>query len=81
MFMHKTMGSFRKDSHLEIFTEQESIAKVQSVKNSNAVETKNRRFFKHFKATLLRIQRQHEHVSVKAHGCQILSRALITHQA
>lgn len=34
----KTMESFRKESHLEIFTELESIAKVQSVKSSNAIE-------------------------------------------
>lgn len=34
----KTMASFRKESHQEIFTELESIAKVQSVKSSNAIE-------------------------------------------
>ena len=34
----KTAESFRKESHLQIFTELESIAKVQSVKSSNAIE-------------------------------------------
>ena len=34
----KTMASFRKESHQDIFTELESIAKVQSVKSSNAIE-------------------------------------------
>lgn len=34
----KTMEAFRKDAHLTIFTELESIAKVQSVKSSNAIE-------------------------------------------
>ena len=34
----KTMANTRKDDHKQIFTELESIAKVQSVKNSNAIE-------------------------------------------
>lgn len=34
----KTMAGVRKESHMKIFTELESIAKVQSVKSSNAIE-------------------------------------------
>ncbi len=34
----KTMASIRKADHLKIFTELEKIAKIQSVKNSNAIE-------------------------------------------
>ena len=34
----RTMEEFRKDANLAIFTELESIAKVQSVKSSNAIE-------------------------------------------
>ena len=34
----KTMESFRKDAHQKIFTELEAIAKIQSVKSSNAIE-------------------------------------------
>lgn len=34
----KTMAGVRKEEHLRIFTELESIAKIQSVKSSNAIE-------------------------------------------
>ena len=34
----RTAESFRKESHLEVFTELEQNARVQSVKNSNAIE-------------------------------------------
>ncbi|MBQ7491860.1 MAG: Fic family protein [Clostridia bacterium] len=34
----KTMAGIRKESHLRVFTELEAIAKVQSVKGSNAIE-------------------------------------------
>lgn len=34
----KTMASVRKDEHVRIFTELEAVAKVQSVKSSNAIE-------------------------------------------
>ena len=34
----KTMASVRKDEHIRVFTELEAIAKVQSVKSSNAIE-------------------------------------------
>lgn len=34
----KTMAGVRKDEYAQVFTELESIAKVQSVKNSNAIE-------------------------------------------
>lgn len=34
----KTMASVRKDEHIRIFTELEAVAKVQSVKSSNAIE-------------------------------------------
>ena len=34
----KTMAGTRKDEYKKIFTELESIAKVQSVKSSNAIE-------------------------------------------
>lgn len=34
----RTMASFRKGEYTKIFTELESIAKVQSVKSSNAIE-------------------------------------------
>lgn len=34
----KTMAGFRKDEYAQIFTELESIAKVQSIKSSNAIE-------------------------------------------
>lgn len=34
----KTMAGVRRDEHLKIFTELEAIAKVQSVKSSNAIE-------------------------------------------
>lgn len=34
----KTMASVRKDAHIRVFTELEAIAKVQSVKSSNAIE-------------------------------------------
>lgn len=34
----KTMAGVRKEEHLKIFTELEAIAKVQSVKSSNAIE-------------------------------------------
>lgn len=34
----KTMASVRKEEHLKIFTELESIAKVQSIKSSNEIE-------------------------------------------
>lgn len=34
----KTMASVRKDEHICVFTELEAIAKVQSVKSSNAIE-------------------------------------------
>lgn len=34
----KTMAGVRREEHLKIFTELESIAKVQSVKSSNAIE-------------------------------------------
>ena len=34
----KTMEEFRKEANLAIFTELESIAKIQSVKSSNAIE-------------------------------------------
>lgn len=34
----KTMASVRKEEHLKVFTELESIAKVQSIKSSNEIE-------------------------------------------
>ena len=34
----KTMAGIRKEDHIKIFTELEAIAKVQSVKSSNAIE-------------------------------------------
>ncbi len=34
----KAMASVRKDEHIRVFTELEAIAKVQSVKSSNAIE-------------------------------------------
>ena len=34
----KTMAGVRKEEHIKIFTELEAIAKVQSVKSSNAIE-------------------------------------------
>lgn len=34
----KTMANIRKEDHLKIFTELEKIAKIQSVKSSNAIE-------------------------------------------
>lgn len=34
----KTMAGVRKEEHLRIFTELESVAKIQSVKSSNAIE-------------------------------------------
>ena len=34
----KTMAGVRKEDHIKIFTELEAIAKVQSVKSSNAIE-------------------------------------------
>lgn len=34
----KTMAGVRKDEYAQVFTELESIAKVQSVKSSNAIE-------------------------------------------
>lgn len=34
----KTMAGVRKDGYIQIFTELESIAKVQSIKSSNAIE-------------------------------------------
>lgn len=34
----KTMANIRKEEHLKIFTELEKIAKIQSVKSSNAIE-------------------------------------------
>lgn len=34
----KTMASVRKEEHICVFTELEAIAKVQSVKSSNAIE-------------------------------------------
>ncbi len=34
----KTMAGIRKEEHLKVFTELEEIAKVQSVKSSNAIE-------------------------------------------
>lgn len=34
----KTMATVRKNEHIKIFTELEKIAKIQSVKNSNAIE-------------------------------------------
>ncbi len=34
----KTMAEIRKEDYLKIFTELEAIAKVQSVKSSNAIE-------------------------------------------
>ena len=34
----KTMASVRKEKHIRVFTELEAIAKVQSVKSSNAIE-------------------------------------------
>lgn len=34
----KTMAGIRKEEHLRVFTELEAIAKVQSVKSSNAIE-------------------------------------------
>ena len=34
----KTIAGVRKDEYVQIFTELESIAKVQSVKSSNAIE-------------------------------------------
>lgn len=34
----KTMAGVRKEDHLKIFTELEAIAKIQSVKSSNAIE-------------------------------------------
>lgn len=34
----RTMASFRKEEYTKIFTELESIAKIQSIKNSNAIE-------------------------------------------
>lgn len=34
----KTMAGVRKEEHIRIFTELESIAKVQSIKSSNAIE-------------------------------------------
>jgi len=34
----KTMGKVRKDEHMRIFSELESIAKIQSIKSSNAIE-------------------------------------------
>ena len=34
----KTMAGVRKEEHLRIFTELEAVAKIQSVKSSNAIE-------------------------------------------
>ena len=34
----KTMAGVRKEDHAKIFTELESIARVQSIKSSNAIE-------------------------------------------
>ena len=34
----KTMASVRKDEYANIFTELEAVAKIQSVKSSNAIE-------------------------------------------
>lgn len=34
----KTMAGVRKEEHIKVFTELEAIAKVQSVKSSNAIE-------------------------------------------
>ena len=34
----KTMAAVRKNEHLKIFTELEAVAKIQSVKSSNAIE-------------------------------------------
>ena len=34
----KTMGKVRKDEHMRIFSERESIATIQSIKSSNAIE-------------------------------------------
>lgn len=34
----KTKAEFRKDDHIKVFTELEAIAKIQSVKSSNAIE-------------------------------------------
>ena len=34
----KTMAGVRKDEYTQIFTELESVAKVQSIKSSNAIE-------------------------------------------
>ena len=34
----KTMVSVRKEEHQTIFTELEAVAKIQSIKNSNAIE-------------------------------------------
>lgn len=34
----KTMAGVRKDEYTQIFTELEAVAKVQSIKSSNAIE-------------------------------------------
>ena len=34
----KTMAGVRKEEHIKVFTELEAIAKIQSVKSSNAIE-------------------------------------------
>ena len=34
----KTMAGIRKDKYKQIFTEIEAVAKIQSIKNSNAIE-------------------------------------------
>ena len=34
----KTMAGVRKEEHLQVFTELEAVAKVQSIKSSNAIE-------------------------------------------
>ena len=33
----KTMAGVRKEEHLQVFTELEAVAKVQSIKSSNAI--------------------------------------------
>ena len=34
----KTMAGVRKEDHLQVFTELEAVARVQSIKSSNAIE-------------------------------------------
>ena len=38
IFSLKTMAGVRKDEYKQIFTELEAVAKVQSIKSSNAIE-------------------------------------------